>query len=179
MAKKPTKAEQALKKEATRQAGEPKTVPGGAPIEGRTNYTAPGKVKKLAKDLAGLADDMAEIRGEMGGLVTDATQNHHLHKKAFAEIRKQQKMSASQLHDYYTHRDYYEDITGLRDKAKTAPRFAGMEGNPADGAEALKANGKNGTGKTGSADKKPEGEKGGETKDNVTTFPGGAEARPH
>lgn len=141
------------------QGGEP-------PKQSEHQFTPPAKVKKLAKDLRGHKEDMDEIRGAMGGAVTDAVEHYFLHKKAFGDARKLLTMSAEKLNDYFRNRDYYEDCLGLRDLAKTAPRLGLGDSAPEKEAP------KNGGAKT---DEKPG--KG----STVVGFPGAGEAggQPH
>jgi hypothetical protein len=106
-----------------------------APAERVLQATPANTVKKLLKDLRGQAEDIAEIRGEMGAAVKDAVDNKHLHKKAFADVRRLDKLSAEKLADHLDHFLYYLDVTGLSDRAKSAQRLPGTVKDPAEAEE--------------------------------------------
>jgi len=99
----------------------------GAAQEPTRRLTPPNTVKNLLKSLRGQAEDIAKIRGEMGGAVSDAVKNKFLHKKAFGDIRRLDKLGPEKLADWKAHFDYYWDVCGLADRAKSAPKFSEVE----------------------------------------------------
>lgn len=83
--------------------------------------------KKLLSDLLAQAraamQDTRDISGELGAKIKDASDNSHLHKKAFASVRAADRLEPEKLADYFAHRDYYEEVLGLRKRAEAVVRL--------------------------------------------------------
>jgi phosphatidylserine/phosphatidylglycerophosphate/cardiolipin synthase-like enzyme len=81
------------------------------------------KVRELLNVNRSASDNMDEIRSALGGTMQDAYQNHSVHKKAFGWIKQMDKMSAEKLHDLMGHFLYYYNVSGLKQRAESAPRM--------------------------------------------------------
>lgn len=93
------------------------------------------KFKKLLKRVEDHYKDGQAAAGGAGELIADASEHHHLHKKAFAVFRQLNRMSPEKLADFLDHFDYYRDIGGLDEVAASAPRFDVIEGGAVEAAE--------------------------------------------
>ena len=104
MAKRKEEAEQAKPSEAEPQIGQK-------------------KLRSLLKAATDADKDQREIAGGINGRIADAVENDHLHKKAFSEIRKRARMTPEKLADYVDTLELYMDMSGLTERAKSAPRL--------------------------------------------------------
>lgn len=89
-------------------------------------------LKRLLNKGRAAKKDVQSINGTFGQAVADAVENQHLHRKAFAHIRQEDTMEPEKLLEYFTMRDYYEDVLGLREKAAKAGRLE-LGDQPSDG----------------------------------------------
>jgi hypothetical protein len=94
---------------------------------------SPNKLKKLLTHARKAHQDGRSIAGELGAAIKAASDNDNLHKKAFASIKASDRLEPEALADYFAHRDYYEEVTGLRKRAGSVMR---MDFGNGDGAEA-------------------------------------------
>ncbi len=88
---------------------------------------APVTGVKTLKDLLGLArrtkEKTSELAGELGSAIRTAVENKHLHRKAFRSVIAEDRMEPDALADFYDAQDYYRDVLGLVERAKSAPRL--------------------------------------------------------
>lgn len=108
------------------------------------------KLKNLLKAAMSAAQDSHEITSSLGGKIASAVENDHLHKKAFGTLRMMNKMTPERLSDYWDTLQFYVDISGLGERAASAPKLR-LE--------------------TGEAEDDEEGETGGKDGKKVTPFP--------
>lgn len=80
------------------------------------------------------AEDISTISGNLGKAVASAVENDHLHRKAFRAILAEDKMTPEKLAEYYDVLELYRDMSGLNERAKSAPRLA-LEPGEEDGEE--------------------------------------------
>lgn len=73
--------------------------------------------KNLCNQLRNAQRDAEEARGTIGGLISQACETKHLHKKAFALFRTLNKLSDAHLMTTLTHFDHYREIGGLDERA--------------------------------------------------------------
>lgn len=97
---------------------------------------------KIVKDLLKAAKEKKEAdvdnSTDYAGKVKLAQQNH-LHKDAFNVIKKIANWTPEKQADFLEHFDYMLEVTGIEDRAASAPRFEGVGGpndNPANKAGA-------------------------------------------
>lgn len=81
------------------------------------------KLGDLLKDARAISADIKEQAGTLGQQVKEAVENNHLHRKAFTAVRGLDKMEPEKLAEFFYHFDRYLDMTGLRERAATAPNF--------------------------------------------------------
>lgn len=93
------------------------------------------KFKSLLKKVEAHYKDGQAAAGGAGELISNASEYHHLHKKAFSVFRQLNRMSPEKLADFLDHFDYYRDIGGLDEIAASAPRFDVIEGGAVAAAE--------------------------------------------
>ena len=93
------------------------------------------KLRQLLKEAKSASQDAHEITSSLGGKIASAVENDHLHKKAFATLRMLDKMTPEKLADYWDTLLYYMDISGLDERAKSAPRLSLENGKGEDGEE--------------------------------------------
>ncbi len=112
---------------------------------GRKAETGTEKAKQIGvkalKDLVAMARstkaDVSELAGRFGEAVKNAVESKHLHRKAFRSVVAEDRMEPDALADFYDAQDYYRDVLGLNDRAKSAPRLSLVGGTDvAEGAEA-------------------------------------------
>lgn len=82
------------------------------------------KLRQLLKDAGAAYKDGREIAGGIGQKIANAIEHDHLHKKAFATIRALDRMTPEKLADYMDTLLYYYEISGLEERAKSAPRLS-------------------------------------------------------
>lgn len=79
------------------------------------------KLKSLLAAARSAAEDSHEITSSLGGKIASAVENDHLHKKAFSTLRMMDKLTPEKLRNYWDTLEYYVDISGLGDRAASAP----------------------------------------------------------
>ena len=62
--------------------------------------------------------------------IADAVANKCLHRKAFSDARKLDKMEAEDLNAFFLHFDHYCEVFGLRTRAESAPALEMPEPEP-------------------------------------------------
>ncbi len=85
--------------------------------------TPPKVLKSLMKKARDAKKEMQGLSGDLGQAIGNAVENDHLHRKAFGHIRQMDQMTDEKLAEYFAHRDYYEDVTGLRERANKVIRM--------------------------------------------------------
>lgn len=83
----------------------------------------PAKLKALLSAHRTATENMNEIKDALGGQMTDATENHHVEKTAFAWLKKLDKLSPEKGNDIVTHFLYYLDASGMRARFEAAQRL--------------------------------------------------------
>lgn len=86
------------------------------------------KLLKLLASARQTKADVDEIVGTHREQIADAVEKHNLHKGAFAMVKRLDRLEPGKLADWLDYLDHYLDISGLRDKAATAPRLAMGDG---------------------------------------------------
>lgn len=81
------------------------------------------KLKSLMAEGRKATQDTREIAGTLGQQIKDAVENDHLHKGAFAVIRKLDRMEPEKLADFLDTLDYYRDISGINERAAKVMRM--------------------------------------------------------
>jgi len=138
------------------------------------------KLRSLLSSARSARADISEIAGGMGEAIAKAVENDHLDRKAFNMVRALDKLEPDRLADVLENFEHYLDISGLNERAASAPRLPIGEGDDGDHNEseadekeqerALAAK-KNANGAGKHAEPKPAGEKPGEKTGNVENFP--------
>jgi hypothetical protein len=87
---------------------------------------------KALKDLLALARstkaDVSELAGTLGQAIANAVESKHLHRKAFRSVVAEDRMEPDALADFYDAQEYYRDVLGLNERARSAPRLALVAG---------------------------------------------------
>lgn len=100
--------------------------------EGEDNQATPSDVRpaisqKKLRELLNLSRkaqaDVDEINGGVGAAIKAAQEKHHLHRKAFNVCKSADHMEPEKLADFLDCLDHYLDISGLRERAASAPRM--------------------------------------------------------
>lgn len=65
--------------------------------------------------------NIGELVGSLREKIGYAVEKHHLHKRAFGMIRSLNRLEAPQLAAFFDHFDHYCDVSGLRERAESAP----------------------------------------------------------
>lgn len=81
------------------------------------------KLRALLRAASSAHKDQREIAGGLGKKIQEASENDHLHLKAFAELRKRDRMTPEKLADYVDTVAFYMDLSGLTERAASAPRL--------------------------------------------------------
>lgn len=81
------------------------------------------KLDSLLKASRSCNCDIQSLRDTLGEKIAKAVENEHLHKRAFAAVVKEDKMEPEELRDFYDAQEYYRDVLGLNERAKSAPAF--------------------------------------------------------
>jgi hypothetical protein len=89
----------------------------------RALQIGPRKLKQLAASGRSAYRDSRKISGAYGEQVRNAVEHDHLHKQAFSQAMKEDRMEPAELNDFYSALDYYRDELGLLERAKSAPRL--------------------------------------------------------
>lgn len=85
------------------------------------------KLQELLKECRAAQNDIDTARGEMGNSIAQATEEYHLNKKAFALIRKLDKMEPEKLRSFMDDFEAYFVMAGLLKRRESAPRFDDAE----------------------------------------------------
>lgn len=82
------------------------------------------KLKQLLAHARSTKQDVDEIVGTHRSQIAEAVEKNNLHKGAFAMVKRLDRLEPGKLADWLDYLDHYLDISGLRDRAATAPRLA-------------------------------------------------------
>lgn len=141
------------------------------------------KLRSLLASARSARADISEIAGGMGEAISKAVENDHLDRKAFNIVKSLDKMEPDRLADVLENLEHYLDISGLNERAASAPRLPiGEEGDgdhneaeaderEQDRATAAKNGAANGAGKHAEPAKKPGTAPAGSPDGNVSNFP--------
>ena len=80
----------------------------------------PKKLKALLKSSNEAFKNTREISGELGQQIAAAVEKDHLHRKAFAILKGFDRMTPEKLADVWETLNYYMDVSGLAERAKSA-----------------------------------------------------------
>ena len=86
-------------------------------------------LKKYLKDMRAGQSDVDEVSGRMGQLTSNLTNKYSVNRQALSLIKRLDKKEPEKLADFLDDFLYMLDISGLSDRAKTAPRLLGDEGS--------------------------------------------------
>lgn len=89
-------------------------------------------ISTLLKQCKSAGKQTAEINGSLREKIAYAVDKKHLHKKAFATVRSLDKMEAEDLAAFFDHFDHYCDVSGLRERAESAPALELDEGETSE-----------------------------------------------
>lgn len=81
------------------------------------------KLKSLLASARSNDKDVRELSGSINSKIATAVENDNLHKKAFSTIRAADRMTPEKLADWWDHVQLYMDLSGLSERAKSAPRL--------------------------------------------------------
>lgn len=81
------------------------------------------KLRTLLASTRSAKQDINEITSTLGNEVKQAIENNHLHRRAFGIVRGLDRLEPEQLAETLDCLDHYLDISGLRDRAASAPRM--------------------------------------------------------
>lgn len=79
------------------------------------------KLRSLMASARSTKKDVDEIVGGHRSELADAVEKHHLHKGVFAVIKRLDRMEPEKLAEWRDVFDHYWDISGLDDRASSAP----------------------------------------------------------
>lgn len=134
------KQQKAGQRSAAKSRAKAAEANGEPPANGNTVTKFP--TKKIVTDLLKAAKEKKEadidLTTDYAGKVKLAQQNH-LHKDAFNVIKKIFGWTPEKQADFLEHFDYMLEVTGIEERAASAPRFEGVGGpkdNPANKAGA-------------------------------------------
>lgn len=99
----------------------------------KARMTGERKLKELLGIARSVKNDVSELAGKLGSAIANAVEKNHLHRKAFRAAVAEDRMEPEKLADYYDNLDYYRDVLGLTERAKSAPKFSVIEGGKDDG----------------------------------------------
>lgn len=88
----------------------------------------PNVIRNLLTTSRTATENMDAIRGSLGGTLSDAVTNQHLHKQAFGDIRRLDKLSPEALALRMAHFFYMYEASGLQARAASAPMLPEMAG---------------------------------------------------
>jgi hypothetical protein len=104
--------------------------------ETTTEHISENKLKSLLRDSRAAYRDTRSIAGTLGESIAQAVEHNHLHRKAFAAVRAEDRMEPDKLAEYYDTLELYRDMCGLTERAKSAPKFPHIiEGGRQEAAE--------------------------------------------
>lgn len=81
------------------------------------------KLRSLLSSARSAQADITEIAGGMGEAIAKAVENDHLDRKAFNMVRALDKLEPDRLADVLENFEHYLDISGLNERAASAPRL--------------------------------------------------------
>ena len=64
------------------------------------------------------------LAGTFGEKIANAVEHDRLHLKAFRSVVAEDRMEPDKLAEFYDAQEYYRDVLGLNERAKSAPRLA-------------------------------------------------------
>lgn len=82
------------------------------------------KLKSLLASARSTKADVDEIVGTHRQQIAEAVEKNYLHKGAFGMIKRLDRLEPEKLADWLDCLEHYLDISGLDDRAKSAPRMA-------------------------------------------------------
>lgn len=94
-----------------------------APRVGASVLINQRQLKALLNATKSIANQTSELVGSLREKIAYAVEKQGLHKKAFAEVRKLDKMEPEQALEYETHRAAYMDMLGITEKINAAARL--------------------------------------------------------
>lgn len=83
-----------------------------------------GKLRSLLAAARSTTKDVASLTGTLREKIGHAVENDHLHAKAFSMVRTMDRMEPAKLADLLDHLEHYLDVSGLRERAASAPRLS-------------------------------------------------------
>lgn len=128
--KKPTKeevkaaadrAEARAKKNRPKE--EPKTTATQAAVNKGYKLISQNNLRNLLKQCAGLKEDLDYTTGILREKIAYAVDKQNLNKRAFAELRKLNKMEAERLADYWDTLQAYMEMAGLMERMESVARL--------------------------------------------------------
>ena len=103
-------------------------MPAAKPSEVRP-ATPQKKLRQLLAAARSAQKDIDEIAGGMGEEIKTAVEKHHLHRKAFNVVKMADRMEPEKLADFLDNLEHYLEVSGLNERAASAPRL-GMGDEP-------------------------------------------------
>ena len=94
------------------------------------------KLKQLLASARSTKADVDEIVGTHREQIAEAVEKNNLHKGAFAMVKRLDRLEPGKLADWIDYLEHYLDISGLYDKAATAPRLPVGDGASEEAGEA-------------------------------------------
>jgi len=85
--------------------------------------TGEKKLRSLMNAARSAYKDSLAISGAYGEKIANAVEHDHLHKKAWASVVAEDRMTPEKLAEFYDAQEYYRDVLGLNERAKSAPRL--------------------------------------------------------
>jgi hypothetical protein len=73
-------------------------------------------------------NDITEIAGGLGSEIKEAVETHHLHRKAFNVVKMCDRMEPEKLADFLDHLEHYLEISGMNERAASAPQLSVVAG---------------------------------------------------
>ena len=90
------------------------------------------KLRELLASHRAAKNDIDEIAGGLGSEIKTAVEKNHLHRKAFRVVLQADRMEPEKLADFLDNLDHYLEISGLRARAASAPKFEVVGGTDVD-----------------------------------------------
>jgi|SRR5581483_1285816 len=88
-----------------------------------SQQTPKGKLKTLMSAARSAYKDARAIAGGYGEKVAQLVEHEHLHKKAWASVVAEDRMTPEKLAEFYDTQAYYRDVLGLNERAESAPKL--------------------------------------------------------
>lgn len=98
-----------------------------------TKLTPATILEKLRTGYRSMKQKIDGARGTYGQMVANAEEEKHLHKRAWAQAMREDKMEPEDLLNFYEHLDHYRDKLGLNKRAESAPAMNFEEAGPDEG----------------------------------------------